>query len=178
MAVAIDAFLRACGHEPETNADLTRTAARVAEAWCEAFLDGYAKEPAEILGDRFAEAGGAPVVLRDISFHSMCPHHLLPFSGTAHVAFVPVGETVGFSRVVQLVDCFAHRLTLQERIGREVVTALCELLGARAAACALETTQACVTLRGVRRAGTRIRTEAQAGEPRLAAELAALLRGP
>ena len=178
MAAAVEAFLRAAGHDPEKNRDLERTPARVSQAWCEALLDGYGQNPLEILGDRFEGADGTTVVLRDISFHSMCPHHLLPYFGTAHVAFVPVKKTVGFSRIIQLVDCFAHRLTLQERIGRRVAAAVCEILGARAAACALEATQTCVTLRGVCRPGTRIRTEAQAGEPRMAAELASLLRGP
>jgi len=178
MERAVADFLRAAGHDPTKSDELARTPARVAAAWNESFLDGYTRDAAGILGDQFPEAGGEPVVLRDIQFHSMCPHHLLPFTGVAHIAFVPIGKSVGFSRIVQLLDCFAHRLTLQETIGREICKSLVDVLGARAAACALETTQACVTLRGVRRTGTRIRTEATAGNLRLRAALAASIRIP
>jgi GTP cyclohydrolase I len=174
MARATREFLAAAGVDL-SRPEFAQTAERVARTWCESFLDGYAQSPARILADAFPSDGAGPVVMRDIAFHGQCPHHLLPFSGVAHVAYVPGRRAVGFSQLVRLVDCFAHRLTLQERIAREVAGALVEHLGARAAACALEAEQTCVTLRGVRRPRSRAWTEAVAGERRWEERLRALL---
>jgi GTP cyclohydrolase I len=175
MAAATRAFLQAAGLDP-ASPDLADTAMRVAHTWKENFLDGYAQTAAEVLAGTFADEGGSPVLVRDIAFHSLCPHHLLPYRGRAHVAYLPAGRAVGFSQVVRLVDCFAHRLTLQEKISREIARSLVKHLGARAAMCALEAEQACVALRGVRRSGTIVWTEASAGEKRACERLSALVR--
>jgi GTP cyclohydrolase I len=174
MAEATRAFLRAAGLDPD-HEEVAQTPERVASAWCESFLDGYAHDPREILSETLQSDGAGPVLIRDISFHSICPHHLLPFAGVAHVAYVPGEKVVGFSRLVRLLDCYAHRLTLQERIAREVADSLVEHLGAHAAACALDAEQGCVTLRGVRRPGSRVWTEAVAGEPEWCERLSKLL---
>jgi len=175
MAAAVRGFLDAAGLEA-TSADLARTPERVAQAWCASFLDGYAQDPANILSRSLAAPSADPIALRDVAFHSMCPHHLLPFTGTAVVAYFPRVRVVGFSRLVRLVDCFAHRLTLQETIASAVARALVDHLDAAAAACGLDAEQQCVTIRGVSRHGTRIWTESFPGDRARFARLAVLLR--
>jgi GTP cyclohydrolase IA len=144
--------------------DLRGTPRRVAEAWLADLVDGYRHDPAEIL------AGAMPSVSRDlvavtgIDFHSVCPHHLLPSRGVAHVAYLPGGKVVGFGQLVRLVDCLAHRLVLEEDLAREVADALVAHLGARGAACVLEAEQLCLTVRGERRPRARAHAEAFAGE--------------
>lgn len=178
MAAAIAELLDAAGHDVARDPELRGTPARVADALCDAFLDGYTETPREVLAERYADEGGEPIVVRDIAFHALCPHHLLPMTGLAHVAYVPANEIVGFSRLVRLVDCFAHRLVLQERIARDVARALVDVLGARAAVCALDAEQGCMTLRGVRRVGSRVWVEAAAGDTKLAARLRQLVGRP
>lgn len=150
MARAVEDFLRAAGL-PLKDANLVGTPERVAEAWMSEFLDGYAQTPEAALGETFPapeDASGEMVVVTDIRFHSMCPHHLLPFTGRAHVAYVPGSRVVGFGRLSALVDCFAHRLILQEDLARQVAGSLARVLGSPAAACIIEAEQACMRLRG------------------------------
>jgi len=131
--------------------DLAATPERVAEAWREDLVDGYAQDPARILGEVIAKGGEDLVAVTGIDYHSICPHHLLPSRGVAHVAYVPGGRVVGFGQLARLVDCFAHRLVLQEELAADVALALVEHLGARGAACVLEAEQFCMTVRGERR---------------------------
>ena len=142
MARAVEDFLRAAGL-PMQDPNLAETPARVAEAWASEFLDGYAQTPEEALGESFPAppgSAGEMVVVSDLRFQSMCPHHLLPFEGRAHVAYVPARRVVGFGRLSALVDCFAHRLILQEDLAR--------VLGSPATACIIEAKQACLRIRG------------------------------
>ncbi|MCI0569198.1 MAG: GTP cyclohydrolase I [Myxococcaceae bacterium] len=150
MARAVRDFLDAAGL-PRSDANLAQTPERVAEAWAGEFLDGYRTTPAAALGETFpapAGSSGELVVVTDLRFHSMCPHHLLPYAGRAHVAYVPGEHVVGFGRLSALVDCFAHRLILQEDLAREVARALAQVLNSPATACILEAEQACLRLRG------------------------------
>ncbi|WP_240359534.1 GTP cyclohydrolase I [Pyxidicoccus trucidator] len=150
MARAVEDFLRAAGLSLQ-DANLVNTPQRVADAWMCEFLDGYARTPEEVLGKTYAApkgSAGEMVLVTDLRFHSMCPHHLLPFTGRAHVAYVPGGRVVGFSRLSALVDCFAHRLTLQEDLARNVASALSRVLGSPATACIIEAEQSCMRLRG------------------------------
>jgi GTP cyclohydrolase I len=150
MARAVEDFLRAAGL-PLKDANLVGTPERVAEAWTREFLDGYAQTPEAALGETFpapADSSGELVVVTDLRFHSMCPHHLLPFTGRAHVAYVPGSRVVGFGRLSALVDCFAHRLILQEDLARQVAGSLARVLGSPATACIIEAEQACMRLRG------------------------------
>lgn len=163
-AKAIEDLLRALGRSPGRHPELIDTPVRTARMWIDDLLDGYALAPADIL------AGGTPcqghagmVVVRDISFHSVCPHHLLPYHGVAHVAYVPGDRIIGFSQLNRLVDCLAHRLVLQEEICREVSGALVEHLGAPGAGCILDAEQLCMIVRGVRKPGSRSITSAYAG---------------
>ncbi|BDG07459.1 hypothetical protein AMPC_05720 [Anaeromyxobacter paludicola] len=153
MAEATARFLDALALPPgvRRGPDLAATPARVAEAWLEDLVDGYGQDPARILGGAIARAGEDLVAVTGIDYHSVCPHHLLPSRGVAHVAYVPGGKVVGFGQLARLVDCFAHRLVLQEELAADVARALVEHLGARGAACVLEAEQFCMTVRGERR---------------------------
>lgn len=150
MARAIEDFLRASGL-PLDDVNLVQTPERVAQAWATEFLDGYARTPEEALGETFPappDSSGELVVVTDLRFSSMCPHHLLPLEGVAHVAYVPGKKVVGFGRLSALVDCFAHRLILQEDLAREVASSLARVLGSPATACIIEARQACLRIRG------------------------------
>jgi GTP cyclohydrolase IA len=164
LTKAFEDLLRAVGKSPGTYPELLDTPLRAASMWLDDLLDGYEWDPAGIL------AGGSPVgsdpslvIVRDLYFHSVCPHHLLPFHGLAHVAYAPSDRIIGFSNISRLVNCFAHRLTLQEEIGRNVADALVTHLGARGAACLLDAEQLCMVVRGVRQAGSRAVTAAYSG---------------
>ncbi len=141
------------GHRGD--ASLQGTPERVAQAWLHDLLDGYRRDPAAILADAMPAAGEDLVAVTGIDFHSVCPHHLLPSRGVAHVAYVPGSRVVGFGQIARLVDCFAHRLVLEEDLARAVAESLVSLLGARGAACVLDAEQACLTMRGERRRSAR-----------------------
>jgi GTP cyclohydrolase IA len=167
-AVAADAvarFLDALGLPPDVRAaaDLEDTPRRVAEAWLEELVDGYRHDPAEILAGAIPSTSRDLVCVTGIDFHSVCPHHLLPSRGVAHVAYVPGGRVVGFGQIVRLVDCLAHRLVLEEDLARAIADALVAHVGARGAACLLDAEQLCMTVRGERRARARAHAEAFAG---------------
>lgn len=176
MRRAVKAFLAAAGvaDDPQTK----QTPQRVTEAWVEEFLDGYRKSPAEVLEERYPAPQGSRgelVVVTDLRFHSMCPHHLLPYSGRAHVAYVPGQFVVGFGRLSALVDCFAHRLILQEDLAREIARAMSEQLGSPATACIIEAEQACLRLRGDEQRDARTHSEAYEGHLRSRRDLRAEL---
>lgn len=168
MATAVRDFLRAAGL-PLADANLVGTPERVTEAWLNEFLDGYRCTPEEALGETFPappDSSGELVVVTDLRFHSMCPHHLLPFEGRAHVAYVPGKQVVGFGRLSALVDCFAHRLILQEDLARQVASSLARVLGSPATACIIEAKQACLRLRGDKQRDAVTHAEAYEGRLR------------
>jgi GTP cyclohydrolase I len=141
----------------------------VTEAWVNEFLDGYALTPEEALGEAFPappDSSGELVVVTDLRFQSMCPHHLLPYEGRAHVAYVPSKQVVGFGRLSTLVDCFAHRLILQEDLARHVASSLARVLGSSATACIIEAKQACLRLRGDKQRDAITHAEAYEGSLR------------
>ncbi len=163
-AEAVARFLRAVVPAAElARADVRGTPRRVAEAFRDDLLDGYAMDPAEVLGEAMEIPGRDLVALAGIDFHAVCPHHLLPDRGRACVAYVPGGRVVGFGVLARLVDCFAHRLVIQEVLARQVADALVRHLGARGAACVLDAEQMCLTVRGERRREARAHAQAFAG---------------
>jgi len=165
MAEGVRLFLEGCGVDL-SDPNVRETPERVARAWAEEFLDGYDKNAREVLGDFYEErkpAADEMVVVTSIDFQSMCPHHLLPYRGVAHVAYLPSGRIVGFSRLARLVDALGHRLILQETLAREVAEAIRRELDSDGAAVLLEAEQTCMTLRGERRAQARALTEAFTG---------------
>ena len=168
MARAIRAFLEAADVDL-SHPELAGTPDRVAQAWCEEFLDGYRVDPGALLRESVLVTDNDPsasglVLVKGIPFHGVCPHHLLPFQGLAHIGYLPDGRLAAFSALVRLLDAFAHRLELQETVTRQVAEALVHHLGVRGAACVLESEQPCLTLRGVKRRGTRILTSHFAGD--------------
>jgi GTP cyclohydrolase IA len=163
-ARAIEDFLRALGHSPE--GELAGTGERVADAWADDLLDGEAIDAAVLLreGSLAMDAEGSGLVLvRDLAVTTMCPHHLLPAHGTATVAYLPGARVVGIGTIAHVVDVLAHRLTLQERIGDDVVALLVHELGARGALCRLALTHSCLIARGERKTGSIVETIAVAG---------------
>lgn len=182
-ALAIDAFLRALGHDPSREPHLRGTGARVAELWLEELLDGERHEPATILAKPMPAEPGAPLVLLErIATHVICPHHLTVAQGFASVAYLPGPHVAGLGAVASLVDACAHRLALQEDVGRDVARALCEHLGARGAACRLELRHGCLELHGAKKRGAKVVTVATAGlfdhDPAAVALLAAAFGAP
>jgi GTP cyclohydrolase I len=165
MARAVEALLKAAGI-PRPDPNLDDTPSRVATAWSEEFLDGYGQDPAKVLGKTYPAPEGSAgelVVLTDVAFHSMCPHHLLPYEGLAHIAYVPKGRVVGFGRIADLLRCFAHRLVLQEALARDVARALAEHLDSSGTACIVEAKQACLRLRGHTQRTAKTHSEAYDG---------------
>ncbi len=144
-------FLEAAGFDPKGESHLAETPRRVAEAWLEDMLAGYRTDPHDALGAPFDDPSHELVLVRDIEFFSSCPHHLMPYRGTAYVAYVPAGKAVGFSGIVRLLDCLAHRLTLQEWLTRGVTAVLDDALEPQGSACLIDAAPMCVIARGVKR---------------------------
>lgn len=159
---AVADLLRACGVEPE-GAHTGKTPRRVRELWERRLLGGYALDPAEVLGPGFADPREDMVVVRGIAVHGVCPHHLVPFRGIAHVAYVPGGRLHGFGRIARLVDAIGHRLTYQEWMTRDIANALVQHGAAQGAACVIEAEQLCLLLGEDRRGDERVYTQAFAG---------------
>jgi GTP cyclohydrolase I len=149
--------------EPSLRRDQRATPRRVAQTWTSEIVSGYRIDPDRVLGKTIPANGHDMVVVRDIPFTSVCVHHLLPFQGTAHVAYVPGERLVGLSKITRAVDALARRLQLQERLTRQVVDALSRALRPLGAACTMDAEHLCMTLRGTRKRGTRVVTFAGSG---------------
>jgi len=167
-ARAISDFLLALGFDPNQHADLTDTPARVSEAFAEDLLRGHEVDVRELIHRGSCEAPTAaksgPVAVTGIAVTTVCPHHLLPALGRANVVYLPGSTLLGIGTLTALVDAFARRLTLQEVIGQNVVQALMEHAGARAAFCELELEHSCLRARGERQVSAVVRSSARAGE--------------
>jgi GTP cyclohydrolase I len=159
---AVTDLLTACGIAPDT-VHTGRTAQRVRELWQKRLLGGYDIDPGEALGEGFADARSDMVVVRGIAVHGVCPHHLVPFRGVAHVAYLPGGRLHGFGRIARLVDAIGHRFTYQEWMTRDIADALMHHGRARGAACVIEAEQLCLLLGEDRRGDERVVTQAFAG---------------
>ena len=167
-ARAIRDFLSALGFDPRQNPELAETPERVSEAFAEDLLRGHAVDVGGLLEKGSCEAPLAaksgPVAVTNIAVATICPHHLLPALGTAHVVYSPGRALLGIGTITALVDAYARRLTLQEAIAQNVVAALLEHAGARGAYCELELEHSCLRARGERQVGALVRTSARAGE--------------
>lgn len=159
---AVADLLRACGVSPD-GAHTGKTAARVRALWENRLLGGYNVDPAEALGEGFADPRTDMVVIRGIAVHGICPHHLVPFRGFAHVAYIPGGRLHGFSRIARLVDAIGHRFTYQEWMTRDIADALVTHGHAQGAACVIEAEQLCLLLGEDRRGDERVYTQAFSG---------------
>jgi GTP cyclohydrolase I len=159
-ADAVTTILQFIGEDPSRDG-LHDTPGRVLRAWRE-MTSGYGDDPAEILSRTFDETSDEMVVLRGIGFHSTCEHHMLPFYGEVSVGYLP-GNVVGISKLARLVDCFARRLQIQERLTRQVAEAIEVHLEARGVGVIVRAHHLCMGCRGVRQQSTEMVTSSMLG---------------
>lgn len=176
---AVREILLAVGEDPDREG-LRDTPARVARMYAELF-SGLHREPAEHLRQCFTQKYDEMVVVRDISFASLCEHHMLPFIGTAHVGYLPKGKIVGLSKLARVVEDVAHRPQVQERMTEEIADLLMQELEARGVAVVVEAMHTCMTIRGVKKPTSVCITSAMRGgfkdNQSTRAEVLALIRG-
>ncbi len=158
---AVREILAAVGEDPDREG-LHETPARVARMYAEMF-SGLRSDPGKHLTRVFTEKYDEIVLVRDISFCSMCEHHLLPFTGTAHIAYLPSGKVVGLSKLARVVDDVARRPQVQERLTEHVADLIMHELDARGVAVVVQATHSCMTIRGVRKPGSLCMTSAMRG---------------
>ncbi len=158
---AVREILAAIGEDPDREGVLG-TPRRVADAY-EYLFSGLSEDPTRHLEIGFAEDYGNVVIVRDIYLASICEHHLLPFVGKAHLAYVPKGRVVGLSKLARVVEGYARRPQLQERLTAQIADALYESLGSRGAFVVIEADHTCMTMRGVQKPGSITVTSASRG---------------
>lgn len=180
IEAAVREILQAVGENPEREG-LQETPARVARMYAELF-GGLHKEPRELLRKTFTQKYDEMVLVKDISFASVCEHHLLPFLGKAHIAYLPNGKIVGLSKLARVVEVLSRRPQVQERMTEEIADLIVDELDARGVGVILEASHTCMTIRGVRKPGSICTTSAMRGvfqaNPSTRAELMALIYGP
>lgn len=172
-------LLEQIGEDP-TREGLLETPKRVVKMHEEVFA-GYSQKPEEVLKTFTEGACDEIVLLKDIEFYSYCEHHMVPFMGKAHIAYLPNKKVIGISKLARLLDIYAKRLQIQERIGSQVVDALMEHLQPLGAACVIEAQHLCMKSRGVRKQSSVMVTSAMRGvfrdKPAARAELMSLIKG-
>lgn len=155
-------MLSAFGEDPEREG-LRDTPERVARMYHE-LLAGYRVDPIALVNDALFEVGyDEMVIVKDIEFYSLCEHHMLPFIGRAHVAYIPDGRVLGLSKIPRIVDMFARRLQVQERMTRQIAEFLDALLHPQGVAVVLEGVHLCAMIRGVKKHGAKMVTSAMLG---------------
>ena len=159
----VESLLKKIGEDPSRQG-LLRTPGRVARA-LEFLTQGYQQDPKQILnGAVFDETYNEMLIVKDIDFYSLCEHHLLPFFGRAHIAYVPDGRIVGLSKLPRLVDMFARRLQVQERLTNQIAAEIERVLKPRGVAVVLEAQHLCMMMRGVQKQNSYSITSAMLGE--------------
>lgn len=159
---AIRDLLVAVGEDPNREG-LRETPDRMARSFAE-LLQGYQEDPRKHLGRMFPVEHNDLVLVKDIPFNSMCEHHLLPFVGRAHVGYIPQGKRVtGLSKLARLVDGYAHRLQVQERLTQQIADAMWDVLQPQGVIVVLQAEHMCMTVRGVKKPGARTTTSAVRG---------------
>ncbi len=159
---AVTRILSAVGEDPKRNG-LIRTPERVAHMYAE-LLGGYKVEPASVVNDALFDVKyDEMVIVRDIEFYSLCEHHLLPFMGRVHVAYIPDGKVLGLSKIPRIVDIYARRLQVQERMTRQIADAIRDLLHPQGVGVVVEALHLCMMMRGVRKHNARMTTSAMHG---------------
>lgn len=154
-------MLEAIGEDPEREG-LRDTPARIARMYAEIFA-GLEQDPSVHLQTQFTEAHHEMVILRDIPFYSMCEHHFVPFHGIAHVGYIPQGKVVGLSKLARVVEGFARRPQLQERLTAQIADAIVDVLDPSGVAVVIEAEHTCLTMRGVKKPGAKMITSAVRG---------------
>ena len=155
-------IIKAIGEDPEREG-LLNTPRRVAKAYGE-LLEGYRIDPVKLLNNATFDVDyDDMVIVRDIEFYSLCEHHMLPFLGRAHVAYIPDGKVIGLSKIPRIVDMFARRLQVQERMTRQIADYVNEILHPRGVAVVVEGMHLCAMIRGVRKHDSRMTTSSMLG---------------
>lgn len=179
IVAAVREILLAIGEDPN-RPGLQGTPERVARMYQELFV-GLREDPTRHFRALFEEEYDEMVVVRDIAFHSMCEHHLLPFMGKAHVAYIPRGKLVGISKLARTVDAFARRPQLQERLTNQIADLIMDQLNPKGVVVILEAEHTCMIVRGVKKPGSVLLTSALRGlcktSPATRNEALSLLRG-
>lgn len=179
---AVEVLLRWTGDDPAREG-LLDTPRRVVSAF-EQYFSGYDIDPAEFLSRTFEEVDGYDemVVLRDIRLESHCEHHLAPFIGRAHVAYLPNRRVVGISKLARLVDAYSKRLQIQEKLTAQIANTLEEVLQPKGVAVVIEAQHQCMTMRGVHKPGVTMQTSRMLGlfrqDPRTRQEFFSLINAP
>ena len=161
IEAAVRKIIQAIGEDPNREG-IRHTPQRVARMYEELFA-GMREDPAKHLAAAFSEKYDEMVVLRDITFYSMCEHHLLPFMGKAHLAYLPRGKVVGVSKLARVVESIARRPQVQERLTCQIADLLMDKLDATGCAVVIEATHTCMTIRGVKKPGAVMVTSAMRG---------------
>jgi GTP cyclohydrolase I len=178
IEAAVREILIAIGEDPEREG-LLRTPQRVAASYAELFA-GLREDPRRHLAVTFDEQHREMVILKDIPFASSCEHHLLPFTGHAHVGYIPKGRVVGLSKLARLVEGYARRPQVQERLTSEIADALMEELQPDGCGVVIEAVHTCMTIRGIQKPGSTMITSAMRGgfkrRPETRAEFLAIIR--
>jgi GTP cyclohydrolase I len=159
---AVREILAAVGEDPDREG-LRETPARVARMYNELFC-GLRDEPRIHLRKFFTEKYDEMVLVRDISFNSMCEHHLLPFMGVAHVGYIPNGKVIGLSKLARVVEVVSRRPQVQERMTEQIAKLLIDELDVKGVAVVVEATHTCMTIRGIRKPGSLCVTSAMKGQ--------------
>lgn len=169
IEAAVREILEAIGEDP-TRDGLLKTPARVAKSYVE-LASGMRQDAAEVLSTTFDLGHEELIVVRDIEVHSLCEHHMLPFHGVAHIGYIPGedGRITGLSKLARLVDMYAKRLQVQERLTSQIADAMTEVLKPSGVLVVIEAEHLCMSMRGVRKPGARTVTSAVRGQLRAAA---------
>ena len=177
IAKAVNEILLAVGEDPDREG-LKETPQRVARMYIE-LLGGMREDPEMHLRSIFTENYDEVVLLRDIPFYSICEHHLMPFIGSAHVAYLPTGSVLGVSKLARIVECFARRLHTQERLTYQIADFIMGRLKPRGVAVVLEASHSCMTIRGIKKPGSMMVTSALRGifrkDPKSRSEVLSLM---
>ena len=181
LEAAVRTLLEEIG-EDGSREGLVGTPARVRRMYAE-LTDGYRADPAEVINNACFEVDyDEMVVVRDIEFYSLCEHHLLPFYGHAHVGYLPRGKVIGLSKIPRIVDLYAHRLQVQERLTQQVAHLLMEQLNPKGVACVIEASHLCTMMRGVRKQQATMVTSSMLGtfrrDPKTRGEFLTLIGRP
>lgn len=164
IEIAVDGILRSIGEDPAREG-LLQTPKRVARMF-EELTSGYKADPIELINGAIftAEQYDEMVVIKDIDFNSLCEHHMLPFYGRAHVAYIPNGKVIGLSKIPRIVDMFARRLQIQEKMTAQIADFIQEILNPRGVAVVIEGAHMCTMMRGVKKENVRMSTSNFTGE--------------
>ncbi|MBP5701753.1 MAG: GTP cyclohydrolase I FolE [Lachnospiraceae bacterium] len=154
-------IIDAIGEDPEREG-LLATPDRIGRMY-EEIMAGYDQDPADVLSTVFTVEENNPVVEKDITFYSMCEHHMLPFFGKAHIAYIPDGKVVGISKLARCVEIYARRLQIQEHMTAQIADAIMDVLSPKGVLVVLEAEHTCMTMRGVKKPGSKTVTVASRG---------------